>query len=190
MNVARRDGLLAGGALIDPSQEASRQTEKTAEAIHTCDVTARDLLGTHLVAAYDQYVNLANDMASQYFAKMSDKYQPYRMKLYTCVETKGWHADDIQALSRDSDIRKHYRVVTAQVHVNEATGKETYLPTTQEVSLAVALAACRQQTGYSKSLFQLSRQTQGQVVSPNEAKLAEANTVLEQAVTTVTQKLA
>jgi hypothetical protein len=190
VNVARREGLLAGGGLVDPTQEAARQTETTAEAIHTCDVKARNMVGSKPIAAYDGYVNLANDMASQYFTKMSDKYQPYRLKLYSCVETNGWHADDVQALSRDADIRKHYRVVTAQVRVNEATGKESYLPTTQEVSLAVTLAKCREQTGYSRGLFQLSRQIQGQVVSRNEAKLAEANSILEQAVSFVTKKLA
>jgi hypothetical protein len=189
VDVARRDGLLAGGALIDPGKEAPRQTEATAAAIGKCDVQARKQLGSELIAAYDDYVTLANDMASQYFAKMSSQYQPYRLRLYSCVETKGWHADDVQALSRDADIRKHYDVVTAQPSVNEATGKESYLPTPKEVSLAVALAECRKTTGYSRDVFQRSRQVQDVIVGNNEAKLAEANTVLERAVAAAAGKL-
>ena len=190
LEVARRDGLLAGGELIDPSNEAPNQTARTAEEIARCDRKARALLTKDTTAAYDDYMSLANDLASQYFTKMSTQYQPFRLRLFTCVETKGWHADDRTALSNDADLRKHYRVATAQPRVNAATGKETYLPTQNETSLAVALATCRQQTGYSRNVFARSRQIQGQIVAVNEAKLAEGNARLAQAAAETASRLA
>lgn len=161
-------------------------------AMDDCSKKAWQQLGTGAQQAYLAYFDLGNKLSGALMPTITARLDPQLpAKLLSCMQGKGYHADDDQAFlktPRPSQFGVHFGDPdpgpgatwqpdkhSGGVQVGPAAPARQYHASPEEGALAVAWFQCRQQTGLAAQQMSVAAQVEKELAAKYETSFDELN---------------